>query len=257
MSNEPVMKPKNVSLGKRIIFALDVETPKEARAWVKNLESRVKFFKVGLQLFLAGGFDIVEWILKRGSEVMLDLKFFDVPQTVASAVKQVGGRGVSFTTVHGNDAILRAAAEAKQGVKILAVTVLTSLDQGDLNDLGFQCSPEELVLSRARRALQVGCDGVVSSGLEAAKLRKELGENFLVVVPGVRPVENRVDDQKRIVSVREAFLNGADYVVIGRPIQKAADPLKAVETMQEQIQDVLNDLETKKSSYRRTEPSKV
>ena len=206
MSNEPVMKPKNISLDKRIIFALDVETPKEARAWVKNLESRVKFFKVGLQLFLAGGFDIVEWILERGSEVMLDLKFFDVPQTVASAVKQLAGRGVSFTTVHGNDAILRAAAEAKQGVKILAVTVLTSLDQGDLNDLGFQCSPEELVLSRARRALQVGCDGVVSSGLEAPKLRQELGENFLVVVPGVRPVENRVDDQKRIVSVRDAFL---------------------------------------------------
>jgi orotidine-5'-phosphate decarboxylase len=240
MSNGPVMKPKNISLDKRIIFALDVETPKEARIWVEKLEPRVKFFKVGLQLFLAGGFDIVEWILKRGSEVMLDLKFFDVPQTVASAVKQVGGRGVSFTTVHGNDAILRAAAEAKQGVKILAVTVLTSLDQGDLNDLGFQCSPEELVLSRARRALQVGCDGVVSSGLEAQKLRNELGEDFLVVVPGVRPVENRVDDQKRIVTVREAFLNGADYVVIGRPIQKAADPLNAVEAMQEQIQDALN-----------------
>ena len=182
---------KQISLSKRIIFALDVETPEEARTWVEKLEPRVKFFKVGLQLFLSGGFDIVEWILKRGSEVMLDLKFFDVPQTVASAVKQVGGRGVSFTTVHGNDAILRAAAEAKQGVKILAVTVLTSLDQGDLNDLGFQCSPEELVLSRARRALQVGCDGVVSSGLEAPELRHELGENFLVVVPGVRPVENR------------------------------------------------------------------
>jgi len=235
------MKP--ISLSKRIIFALDVETPEEARTWVEKLEGRVKFFKVGLQLFLAGGFDIVEWILKRGSEVMLDLKFFDVPQTVASAVKQLAGRGVSFTTVHGNDAILRAAAEAKHGVKILAVTVLTSLDQGDLNDLGFQCSPEELVLSRARRALQIGCDGVVSSGLEAPKLRQELGENFLVVVPGVRPVENRVDDQKRIVTVRDAFLNGADYVVIGRPIQKAADPLKAAETMQAQIQEALKDLE--------------
>jgi orotidine-5'-phosphate decarboxylase len=234
---------KQISLAKRIIFALDVETPEEARAWVEKLESRVKFFKVGLQLFLAGGFDIVEWILKRGSEVMLDLKFFDVPQTVASAVKQLAGRGVSFTTVHGNDAILQAAAEAKQEVKILAVTVLTSLDQGDLNDLGFQCSPEELVLSRARRALQVGCDGVVSSGLEAPKLRKELGENFLVVVPGVRPVENRVDDQKRIVTVRDAFLNGADYVVIGRPLKQAADPLALAAEMQGQIREALNDLE--------------
>ena len=245
MSNEPGMKTKNISLDKRIIFALDLETPEEARAWVEKLESRVKFFKVGLQLFLAGGFDIVEWILKRGSEVMLDLKFFDVPQTVASAVKQVGGRGVSFTTVHGNDAILRAAAEAKQGVKILAVTVLTSLDQGDLNDLGFQCSPEELVLSRARRALQVGCDGVVSSGLEAPKLRKELGGNFLVVVPGVRPVENRADDQKRVVTVRDAFLNGADYVVIGRPLKQTADPLALAVEMQQQIQDALNDIETR------------
>ena len=236
---------KQISLTKRIIFALDLETPEEARAWVEKLEPRVKFFKVGLQLFLAGGFDIVEWILKRGSEVMLDLKFFDVPQTVASAVKQLAGRGVSFTTVHGNDAILRAAAEAKQGVKILAVTVLTSLDQGDLNDLGFQCSPEELVLSRARRALQLGCDGVVSSGLEAPKLRHELGENFLVVVPGVRPVENRTDDQKRIVTVRDAFLNGADYVVIGRPLKQAADPLALAAEMQQQIQDALNDQESR------------
>ena len=245
MSHEPGMKPKNISLDKRIIFALDLETPEEARAWVEKLESRVKFFKVGLQLFLAGGFDIVEWILKRGSEVMLDLKFFDVPQTVASAVKQVGGRGVTFTTVHGNDAILRAAAEAKQGVKILAVTVLTSLDQGDLIDLGFQCSPEDLVLSRARRALQVGCDGVVSSGLEAPKLRKELGGNFLVVVPGVRPVENRADDQKRVVTVRDAFLNGADYVVIGRPLKQAADPLALAVEMQQQIRDALSDLESR------------
>jgi orotidine-5'-phosphate decarboxylase len=231
---------KNIPLDRRIIFALDVETPEMARLWVEKLEERIKFFKVGLQLFLAGGFEVVDWILKRGCEVMLDLKFFDVPQTVASAVKQVGGRGVSFTTVHGNDAILRAAAQAKQGVKILAVTVLTSLDQGDLNDLGFQCSPEELVLSRARRALQVGCDGVVSSGLEAPKLRNELGENFLVAVPGVRPVENRVDDQKRIVTVRDAFLNGADYVVVGRPIQKADDPLKTVAEMQGQIKAVID-----------------
>jgi orotidine-5'-phosphate decarboxylase len=236
---------KPIPLSKRIIFALDLETPEEARLWVKKLEGRIRFFKVGLQLFLSGGFDIVEWILKRGCEVMLDLKFFDVPQTVASAVKQVGGRGVSFTTVHGNDAILKAAAEAKQGVKILAVTVLTSLDQGDLNDLGFQCSPEDLVLSRARRALRVGCDGVVSSGLEAPKLRKELGGNFLVVVPGVRPVENRIDDQKRVITVRDAFLNGADYVVIGRPLKQAADPLQTAEEMQRQIQEALDELETR------------
>jgi orotidine-5'-phosphate decarboxylase len=231
------MKP--IPLNKRIIFALDVETAQEARSWVEQLKPRIKFFKVGLQLFLAGGFEIVDWILKRDCEVMLDLKFFDVPQTVALAVKQVAGRGVSFTTVHGNDAMLQAAAEAKGELKILAVTVLTSLDRGDLNDLGFQCSPEELVLSRARRALEIGCDGVVSSGLEAPRLRHELGDNFLVVVPGVRPVENRTDDQKRIVTVEDAFRNGADHVVIGRPIQRVDDPLGMVETLQGQIRAAL------------------
>ena len=138
---------KDIPLNKRIIFALDVRTPDEARTWVEKLEPQIKFFKVGLELFLAGGFGMVDWITGRGLEVMLDLKFFDVPQTVASAVRQLENRGVTYTTVHGNDAILRAAAEAKKDVKILAVTVLTSLDQGDLRDLGFQCSPEELVLN--------------------------------------------------------------------------------------------------------------
>jgi orotidine-5'-phosphate decarboxylase len=230
---------KDIPLNKRIIFALDVRTPDEARTWVEKLESQIKFFKVGLELFLAGGFDMVDWITGRGLEVMLDLKFFDVPQTVASAVRQVDGRGVTYTTVHGNDAILKAAAEAKKDVKILAVTVLTSLDQGDLLDLGFQCSPEDLVLSRARRALQIGCDGVVASGLEAPKIRQDLGSRLFVVVPGVRPVQNRPDDQKRIVDVRSAFLNGADQVVIGRPIRQAPEPDLLIQEMQEQIKKVL------------------
>ncbi|MFH0786103.1 MAG: orotidine-5'-phosphate decarboxylase, partial [Pseudomonadota bacterium] len=190
---------KDLPLNKRIIFALDVGSPAEAQAWVEKLEDQIKFFKVGLECFLGGGFSLVDWIIKRGLEVMLDLKFFDVPQTVSSAVRQLTGKGITYTTVHGNDAILRAAAEAKEELKILAVTVLTSLDQGDLTDLGFQCSPEELVLSRARRALSVGCDGVVASGLEASRIRQELGPHLFVVVPGVRPVQNSPDDQKRIV----------------------------------------------------------
>ena len=230
---------KDIPINKRIIFALDVSTPAEARIWVEKLESQIKFFKVGLELFLAGGFDMVDWIIRRDLEVMLDLKFFDVPQTVASAVRQLEGRGVTYTTVHGNDAILKAAAEAKKEVKILAVTVLTSLDQGDLNDLGFQCSPEELVLSRARRALQVGCDGVVASGLEAPQIRQDLGSRLFVVVPGVRPVQNKPDDQKRIVDVRSAFLNGADQVVIGRPIRQAPEPDRLIQEMQDQIQEAL------------------
>lgn len=230
---------QSISLNKRIIFALDVSTPAEARGWVEKLEDQIKFFKVGLQLFLGGGFSIVDWIIKRDLEVMLDLKFFDVPQTVSSAVKQLHGRGITYTTVHGNDAMLQAAAEAKGEVKILAVTVLTSLDQGDLNDLGFQCSPEELVLSRARRALQVGCDGVVASGLEAPKIREALGAKFFIVVPGVRPVENRPDDQKRIVDVKSAFLNGADHIVVGRPIRQAPAPEVLIQEMQQQIEETL------------------
>jgi orotidine-5'-phosphate decarboxylase len=233
------MTLKRIPLNKRIIFALDVSTPAEARTWVEKLEPQIKFFKVGLELFLAGGFDMVDWIIRRDLEVMLDLKFFDVPQTVASAVRQLEGRGVTYTTVHGNDAILKAAAGAKKEVKILAVTVLTSLDQGDLNDLGFQCSPEELVLSRARRALQAGCDGVVASGLEAPMIRKDLGSRLFVVVPGVRPVQNQPDDQKRIIDVRSAFLNGADQVVIGRPIRQALNPGLLIQEMQGQIEEAL------------------
>jgi len=230
---------KSIALDKRIIFALDVESSVDAKEWVHKLEDHVKFYKVGLQLFLAGGFDIIDWIVKRNLEVMVDLKFFDVPQTVGLAVSQLKNRGISLATVHGNDGILKAAAEAKHDVKILAVTVLTSLDEGDIRDLGFQCSVEELVLSRARRALQYGCDGVVSSGLEAPKLRRELGDRFLVIVPGVRPVSNSADDQKRVVDIRKAFLNGADYVVVGRPIRKAADPGKSVREMQAQIEEAL------------------
>lgn len=232
---------KSIPLDKRIIFALDVESPHEGKEWVEKLEDQVKFYKVGLQLFLAGGFDMIDWIVKRGLEVMVDLKFFDVPQTVALAVAQLRNRGISLATVHGNDGILRAAAEAGRDVGILAVTVLTSLDEGDIRDLGFQCSVKELVLSRARRALELGCVGVVSSGLEAPILRRELGSRFLVVVPGVRPLSNREDDQKRVVDIRQAFLNGADYVVIGRPIRKAPNPAQAVMEMQTQIQAAMTE----------------
>jgi len=176
-------------------------------------------------------------LIAQGKRVFVDLKFFDVPQTVASAVKRLNGRGVTFTTVHGNDAMLRAACEAKQDVKVLGVTVLTSLDEGDSKDLGFQCSPREFVLSRARRALEMGCDGVISSGLEAPDLRRELGPRLLVVTPGIRPVAN-VDDQKRIVNVEQAFLNGADYIVVGRPIKNAPDPRQAAEDIQATIAGV-------------------
>jgi orotidine-5'-phosphate decarboxylase len=174
--------------------------------------------------------------VREGKRVFVDLKFFDVPETVRGAVRGLRNRGVTFATVHGNQAILEAAGDAKGDVKILAVTVLTSLDRGDLDDLGFKCDVAELVLSRARRALAAGCDGVISSGLEAPMLKRELGERVLVVTPGIRPVENRpVDDQKRTVDVAQAFANGADYIVVGRPIRNAPDPRAAAEAVQATI----------------------
>lgn len=231
---------KDISLSERIIFALDVSNTDDAKRWVETLEAHTKFFKVGLQLFLGGGFDIIEWILKRNLQVFVDLKFFDVPETVRLAVKALSDRGVTFATVHGNDAMLRAAVEAAQGVQILAVTVLTSLDEADMRDLGFECSIPDLVFSRARRALEIGCSGVISSGLEAPMLRRGLGNNFLVVVPGIRPVRN-TDDQKRTVDARGAFESGADYIVVGRPIRDASDPIAVIESMQAQIQSVISD----------------
>ena len=184
---------------------------------------------------MAGGyFELLDWLGERDKKVFVDLKFFDVPETVRSAVRQLRNRGAIFATVHGNDAMLKAAAEEKNDLKILGVTALTSLDQNDLRDLGFQVNVKDLVLSRAKRALGVGCDGVISSGLEASDLRQALGERFLIITPGIRPVANR-DDQKRVVKVEEAFTNGADYIVVGRPIREADSPKKAAQDIQETI----------------------
>ncbi len=221
----------------RLIFALDVPDATAARGLVERLGDSVRFYKLGLELFMAGGyFELLDWMAARDLRLFVDLKFFDIPATVAAAVRQLHGRGVSFTTVHGNQSIMEAAAAAKGDVGVLAVTVLTSLDRGDLLDLGFQCDVEQLVLSRARRALEAGCDGVVASALESRAMRAALGAKLLVVTPGVRPVDNRpVDDQKRVVSVPQAFEYGADYIVVGRPIRDAADPRAAAEAIQQQI----------------------
>ena len=232
---------KDIPARDRLIVALDVPSVAEAKALVEELGDAAVFYKLGLELFMAGDyFGLVEWLARRGKQVMVDLKFFDVPETVGRAVRQLRGRGVTFATVHGNDAILEAACREKGEVKILAVTVLTSLDQRDLEDLGFKTDIASLVLSRARRALEIGCDGVVSSGLEAERLRERLGERLLIVVPGIRPVENReADDQKRTVDVDEALRRGADYVVIGRPIRNASDRRAAAEAIQRRIAAVL------------------
>jgi orotidine-5'-phosphate decarboxylase len=237
----PPLFKKAIPRRERLIVPLDVDTHAEALALVERLGDAVWFYKLGFQVFLAGNYlDLIEALRKRGKQVFVDLKLFDVPETVASAVRQLGDTGAAFATVHGNDAMLEAAcAQRRGGLKLLAVTVLTSLDAGDLRDLGFAVDVEALVLSRARRALAVGCDGVISSGLEARALRAELGERFLVVSPGIRPVENRpVDDQKRVVDVAQAFRSGADYIVMGRPIRNAPDPRAAALRVQETLAEL-------------------
>ena len=221
----------------RLIVALDLPSAGEARALVETLGDAACFYKIGLELFMAGGyFELLDWLASRDNRVFVDLKFFDVPETVRRAVARLRGRGVSFATVHGNQAMMEAAGAEKGEVKILAVTVLTSLDRGDLDDLGFSCDVERLVLSRARRAIEAGCDGVISSGLEAARLKAEFRDRLLVVTPGIRPVDNRpMDDQKRTVDVAQAFAAGADYIVVGRPIRQAPDPRAAALAIQDTI----------------------
>ena len=217
---------------------MDVPDCARARSLAEDLGDAVTFYKLGLELMMSGGyFELLQWMLERDKKVFADLKFFDIPATVGSAVRQLKDRGASFVTVHGNQAIMEAAAENKgDELKVLAVTVLTSLDRGDLDDLGFDCDVEALVVSRARRALEAGCDGVISSGLEAPMLREKIDGRLLVVTPGIRPVDNKPsEDQKRVVTVEKAFSNGADYIVVGRPIRDAENPRAAAESMQQTI----------------------
>ena len=221
----------------RLIFALDVPEIDQAKNLVEELADSVSFYKIGMELMMTGHyFALLDWLVEKDKKVFVDLKLFDVPQTVAKAVKRLSQRGAYFTTVHGNQSMMEAAAAAKGDLKILAVTALTSLDQGDLKDMGFLCDVQDLVVSRARRALAAGCDGIVASGLELERIRSEVNRKLVIVTPGIRPVENRsTDDQKRIVSVKQAFQRGADHIVVGRPIKNAANPKPAAEMIQETI----------------------
>ena len=232
------MKHKDIPSKDRLIFAMDVPTCGRAKELATELGDAVTFYKIGLELMMSGEyFELLDWLLARDKKVFCDLKFFDIPATVGSAVRSLKDRGASFVTVHGNQSIMEAAAENKgDTLKVLGVTVLTSLDRGDLDDLGFACDIESLVLSRARRAFEAGCDGVISSGLEVPKLRAEVDNRLLVVSPGIRPVDNKPSgDQKRVVTVETAFENGADYIVVGRPIRDAKSPRAAAEGIQASI----------------------
>jgi orotidine-5'-phosphate decarboxylase len=233
---------KDIPVNERIILALDVESPVQAKDLVRKTESHITFYKVGLQLFMASWFEVVDWLAARGHKIMIDLKFFDIPETVRLAVAQLNNRGVTFATVHGNDPIIRAALAAKGDLALLAVTVLTSFDQEDMQAMGMTRSIEDLVYFRAKRALELGCDGVVSSGLEAKRLRDGLGSKLLIVTPGIRPganISEQRDDQKRIITAGKAIADGADYLVVGRPIAKAPDPIEVIRLLQDEIRQSL------------------
>jgi len=219
----------------RLIVALDVPSAAEAKALVEKLGDAVRFYKVGLELFSSDGyFGLIEWLAKRGNKVFADLKLYDIPETVSRAVANLRSSGASFLTVHGHRSVMEAAAREKGALKILAVTVLTSFDQRDLEEMGSTKTVQELVLGRAALAAQTGCDGVIASGHEAAALKSRFGEKLLIVTPGIRPAESKPsDDQKRTVDVAQAFANGADYIVVGRPIRGAKDPRAAALAIQE------------------------
>ena len=223
----------------RLIVALDVPTPREARALVERLGDAACFYKIGLELFASGGyFELAEWLGARGAKVFADLKLYDIPETVRRAVANLRGRGAAFVTVHGNRAILEAAAREKGGSRILAVTVLTSFGRADLEEMGYAGEIGDLVLARARGALAAGCDGVIASGLEAPKLKAAFGAQLLIVAPGIRPAGTQSGDQKRTVNVSQAFAGGADYIVVGRPIRDAADPRAAAVAIQRTIEGI-------------------
>ncbi|HIE33461.1 MAG TPA: orotidine-5'-phosphate decarboxylase [Thermodesulfobacteriaceae bacterium] len=234
----------------RLIFPLDVSDLSEARRWVKRLKGLVGVFKIGLELFTAAGPSAVEMVREEaGADIFLDLKLNDIPATVAGAVRSASRLGVDMLTVHmfsGRWAVREAARAAEGGLKILAVTILTSLSRADLMEVGY--SPElsrdirEAALRLANLAYRCGVHGVVCSAKEVAQI-KEAFPHLVTVVPGVRPewMASSADDQKRIASPREALLSGADYLVVGRPIREATDPREAAEKILEEMSQALAD----------------
>ncbi|HEX9395690.1 MAG TPA: orotidine-5'-phosphate decarboxylase [Burkholderiales bacterium] len=220
----------------RLIVALDVPSAREAMALVEKLGDAACFYKIGLELFTAGGyFELAAWLAKRGDKVFADLKFYDIPETVRRAVANLRSSGATFLTVHGHRSVMDAAAKEKGDLKVLAVTVLTSFDHRDLQELGASKSLDDLVMSRAKGAIESGCDGVIASPLEAAKIKSAYGEKLLVVTPGIRPAGSPAGDQKRAADPVGAFTRGADYIVVGRPIRDAADPRAAALAIQKTI----------------------
>jgi orotidine-5'-phosphate decarboxylase len=220
-----------------IIVALDYETAAEASALVARLGDRVRTYKVGMELYAAAGMAFAKQLRAQGKDVFLDMKFYDIPETVRRAVCQVARAGLQFLTVHGSDAVMRAAVEGRgaANLKLLAVTVLTSFDQQDIEDLGYPCDVASLVDLRVKKAMALRVDGIVASPLDAARVRRLAGPEAVLVTPGVRSAGAAKADQKRVATPAEAVRDGADYVVMGRQVTRAADPAAEVERVLEEI----------------------
>ena len=225
----------------RLILALDVPSADEAKRLLDRVRDSVAFVKIGLELFTAAGPDIVRWALAQRKRVFLDLKLLDIGETVKRATAAAADLGVTFLSVHATGQTVRAAVEGRgrSAMKILAVTVLTSFDEADLVEMGIVESVRDTVLKRARLAISLGTDGVVASGVEASMIRRELGKNPIVVIPGIRPVGSSHDDQVRVTTPAGAIAAGGDYLVVGRAIRDAADPAEAARAIQAEIEVAL------------------
>ncbi len=223
-----------------IIVALDVETADEARTLVERLDGYVDFFKVGMELYAAAGMEFVRELIAQRLNVFLDLKFYDIPETVKRAVAQVAKTGVRFLTVHGSTSIMRAAVEGRGSspLKLLAVTVLTSFGAEDMQEMGYAGEISALVEERARKAVECGIDGLVASPLEAAALRRIVRPETILVTPGVRSAGAARGDQKRVATPAEAVRDGADYLVIGRQITRAPDPAAEAARVLKEVEPV-------------------
>lgn len=225
----------------RIIVALDFPSSAEARVMANSLKGRVGVFKIGMELVYSGGLDLARELIDSGENVFLDLKLLDIGHTVTRATQAVARLGASFLTVHGVDEkTMEAAFEGKgdSSLKLLGVTVMTNLDDEDLRQQGItDMSPSELAIKRAGMAAKCGFDGVITSGHEAAKIRSAIGENKLIITPGIRPSGADIGDQTRVMTPARALQAGADYLVIGRPITAAQDPVAAVEAIVQQMSE--------------------
>ena len=225
----------------RLIVSLDLPGAERAEAMIARLGDSVSFYKIGYQLAYAGGLPLVRKLADKGKKVFIDLKLHDIGNTVKRGVESIAKSGATFLTVHGYPQTMKAAVEARQGtsLKILAVTVLTSYDDADLNAAGYRFGVADLAEARAQQAQVLGVDGLVCSPEEAAALRKIVGHQMRLVTPGIRPAGSAAGDQKRIMTPSRAIAAGADYLVVGRPILEAADPRAAAEAIQAEIAPAL------------------